>query len=136
MFTFASTIYIHVLFIRTKTRIESVYMISEFFYISALFCFSLYFFYPQDDVAVTQYITAIRKEVTMDVESPLISQLDEYDKISPEPHNTNEPFRSARESVNHAFRKVVENALSSMDTLVSTLSYKEEQDVAAPLLVK
>ena len=80
----------------------------------------------------------------MDVESPFLSQIEEYDTISPEPETTpsltpsisRESFRSARDGVNNAFKKVVKNALSSMDGLVSTLTYKEEQDVAAPLLVK
>lgn len=129
---------------RSHNRIESIFLVSEFFYLSAILCCGLYFVYSQDDSMVAEYIRNAQSELVGDVEnqgeSSLRSQMDECEEISPQPEtSTGNPSLSMGlpQGVNQALRKVVVSALSGVETLrLSRYRPNETEPEVAPLLVK
>lgn len=128
------------LMIRSRNRIESVFLVSEFFYVSAALCFSLYVVYYQDELAVSEYIASVRKEIVIDVEnSPSLEQIEDCEAISPNPVDCSprislpiKSLLSARDGMNTVIKKVASLAISRVDPF----SQREVEPEVAPLLVK
>lgn len=136
----ASLILISFLMTRSRNRIESVFLVSEFFYVSAALCFSLYVVYYQDDLAVSEYIASVRKEIVVDMENtPSLEHIDDCETISPNPDDSSprislpiKSLLSARDGVNTVIKKVASLAMSGVDHF----SQREVEPEVAPLLVK
>ena len=125
---------------RSHNRIDSVFLISEFFYVSAGICFLLYFTCVQDEQYVMDSIERVMAELNGEkveekCQSPIFDSVDVYNEISPDPEPVSvkrtislPTLREAGKGVNSVLRKM-------MDSLKFSESIEPEIE-AAPLLVK